>query len=68
MFREPANSTMSIDRRRFFAFDDRLYAAMELAAQHGAGRFTGKATLLRSLAATLATGLTVAADRQAPRA
>jgi hypothetical protein len=34
-------------------FDDRLYAAVELAAQQGAGRFPGKASLLRSLAATL---------------
>src|SRR5439155_27298623 len=34
-------------------FDDRLYAAVELAAQQGAGRFAGKATLLRSLAAIL---------------
>src|SRR5579872_3427189 len=32
-------------------FDDGLYAAVELAAQSGAGRFTGKAKLLRSLAA-----------------
>jgi hypothetical protein len=38
-------------------FDDGLYAAVDLAAQHGAGRFAGKATLLRSLAATLAGGL-----------
>jgi hypothetical protein len=38
-------------------FDDGLYAAVELAAQQGAGRFPGKATLLRSLAATLAAGL-----------
>ena len=38
-------------------FDDGLYAAVELAAQRGAGRFAGKATLLRSLAATLTTGL-----------
>ena len=38
-------------------FDDGLYAAVELAAQRGAGRFAGKATLLRSLAAALATGL-----------
>jgi hypothetical protein len=37
-------------------FDDGLYAAVELAAQHGAGRFPGKAPLLRSLAATLAAG------------
>jgi hypothetical protein len=34
-------------------FDDGLYAAVELAAQHGAGRFAGKASLLRSLAAAL---------------
>jgi hypothetical protein len=34
-------------------FDDGLYAAVELAAQRGAGRFAGKAALLRSLAATL---------------
>ena len=38
-------------------FDDRLYAAVELAAQRGAGRFAGKAALLRSLAGTLAAGL-----------
>jgi hypothetical protein len=38
-------------------FDDRLYAAVELAAQRGAGRFAGKAALFRSLAATLAAGL-----------
>jgi hypothetical protein len=31
-------------------FDDGLYAAVELAAQRGAGRFAGKASLLRSLA------------------
>jgi hypothetical protein len=37
-------------------FDDGLYAAAELAAQQGAGRFPGKASLLRSLAATLAAG------------
>jgi len=36
-------------------FDDRLHAAVELAAQHGAGRFPGKASLLRSLASTLNT-------------
>jgi hypothetical protein len=35
-------------------FDDGLYAAVELAAQRGGGRFPGKAFLLRSLAATLA--------------
>jgi hypothetical protein len=38
-------------------FDDRLYAAVELAAQNGAGRFTGKAWLLRTLAESLAAGL-----------
>ena len=38
-------------------FDDGLYAAVELAAQRGAGRFPGKAALLRSLAATLASQL-----------
>jgi hypothetical protein len=36
-------------------FDDGLYAAVEMAAQHGLGRFPGKASLLRSLASTLAT-------------
>jgi hypothetical protein len=41
-------------------FDDGLYAAVELAAQRGAGRFSGKAALLRSLAATLAAGLPAA--------
>jgi hypothetical protein len=35
-------------------FDDGLYAAMEVAAQEGAGRLAGKAALLRSLARTLA--------------
>ena len=30
-------------------FDDGLYAAIELAAQHGAGAFHGKAALLRNL-------------------
>ncbi len=35
-------------------FDDGLYAAVDLAAQQGLGRFPGKASLLRSLAATLA--------------
>src|SRR5262245_37429048 len=35
-------------------FDDGLYAGVELAAQQGAGHFVGKATLLRSLAKTLA--------------
>jgi hypothetical protein len=40
-------------------FDDGLYAAVELAAQQGAGRFTDKTTLLRSLAATLAAGLPI---------
>jgi len=35
-------------------FDDGLFAAAEIAAQQGAGRFSGKAALLRSLAATLA--------------
>jgi hypothetical protein len=38
-------------------FDDRLYATVELAVQYGAGRFTGKAALLRSLAATLTAGV-----------
>jgi hypothetical protein len=46
-------------------FDDGLYAAVELAAQHGAGRFAGKAALLRSLAATLAAGLPAAASAAA---
>jgi hypothetical protein len=35
-------------------FDDGLHAAAELAAQQGLGRFPGKASLLRSLATTLA--------------
>jgi hypothetical protein len=43
-------------------FDDGLYAAVDLAAQHGAGRFAGKAALLRSLAATLTAGLPAAED------
>lgn len=34
-------------------FDDGLYAAVELAAQRGAGHFVGKAALLRSLVAAL---------------
>jgi hypothetical protein len=34
-------------------FDDGLYAAVDLAAQKGLDRFTGKASLLRSLAAAL---------------
>src|SRR6516162_3297341 len=34
-------------------FDDGLYAAVELAAQAGAGRFPGKASLLAALAAAL---------------
>ena len=34
-------------------FDDGLYAAVELAAQNGAGRFQGKAALLGTLARTL---------------
>jgi hypothetical protein len=38
-------------------FDDGLYAAVELAVQQGAGRFAGKSGLLRSLADTLAAGL-----------
>jgi hypothetical protein len=41
-------------------FDDGLYAAVELAAQQGGGRFPGKAALLRSLAATLDAGLPAA--------
>jgi hypothetical protein len=41
-------------------FDDGLYAAVELAAQHGAGNFPGKASLLRSLAATLSAGVAFA--------
>jgi hypothetical protein len=41
-------------------FDDGLYAAVELAAQQGAGRCPGKAALLRSLAETLAAGLPAA--------
>src|SRR5262245_1930579 len=35
-------------------FDDGLYAAVELAAQNGAGRFAGKARLLQSLCTALA--------------
>jgi hypothetical protein len=34
-------------------FDDGLYAAVELAAQHGAGSFAGKEALLRDVAARL---------------
>jgi hypothetical protein len=46
-------------------FDDGLYAVVELAAQHGAGRFAGKAALLRALAATLFAGLPAAEDAAA---
>jgi hypothetical protein len=42
-------------------FDDGLYAAVELAAQNGAGTFPGKASLLRSLAAGLPEAETAAA-------
>ena len=35
-------------------FDDGLYAATELAAQNGAGRYPGKVFLLRTLARNLA--------------
>ncbi len=35
-------------------FDDGLYAAVEIAAEQGAGRFTGKASLLRNVAGALA--------------
>jgi hypothetical protein len=37
-------------------FDDGLYAAVELAAQNGAGRFGGKATFIRGLAGRLREG------------
>jgi hypothetical protein len=37
-------------------FDDGLYAAVDLAAQQGAGRFVGKVSLLQSLALHLSTG------------
>lgn len=37
-------------------FDDGLYAAVELGAQNGAGRFRGKAAMLEALARTLAAG------------
>jgi hypothetical protein len=43
-------------------FDDGLLAAAELAAQDGAGRFAGKASLLRSLAETLRPDATADAD------
>lgn len=39
-------------------FDDGLYAAVELAAQGGAGTFGGKSAMLRGLAARLAAGET----------
>lgn len=42
-------------------FDDRLYAAVELAAQQGAGHFAGKSALLRQLASAL-TGDSPGAD------
>jgi hypothetical protein len=42
-------------------FDDGLYAAVELAAQDGCGRFRGKATLLRSLVSKLADSPSVGA-------
>lgn len=56
-------------------FDEGLYAAVELAAQEGAGRFTGKANLLASLvgeapqiaAAASLGGLQVAVDSDARR-
>jgi hypothetical protein len=35
-------------------FDDGLYAAVELAAERGAGSFAGKSSMLRSVAGTLA--------------
>lgn len=35
-------------------FDDGLYAAVELAAQNGAGEFSGKRSMLKTLARTLA--------------
>jgi hypothetical protein len=46
-------------------FDDGLYAAVELAAQHGAGRFPGKASLLSTLTATLDAVLPAAEDAAA---
>jgi hypothetical protein len=46
-------------------FDDGLYAAVELAAQHGAGGFAGRAALLRSLAGTLTADLPAAEDAAA---
>src|SRR5579872_3272082 len=47
-------------------FDDGLYAAVELAAQSGAGRFTGKAKLLHALA-TASTADLGEVDRAAAR-
>lgn len=46
-------------------FDDGLYAAVELAAQQGAGRFAGKAALLQAVAQHLA-GMEVASDSTVP--
>jgi hypothetical protein len=55
----PANGPVSAATLLLKAkqFDDRLCASVELTAQHGAGRFAGKAALLRSVCATLAAGL-----------
>jgi hypothetical protein len=43
-------------------FDDGLYAAIELAAEDGAGRFRGKAAMLRELGQALAASQTVSPD------
>ena len=46
-------------------FDDGLYAAVELAAQHGAGAFQGKVEMLRELLDALARGEVVENDQSA---
>ncbi len=49
--REPTSAAALLLKAK--RFDDGLYAAVDLAAQHGAGGFAGKARLLRSLADAL---------------
>lgn len=49
---EPVSASVLAQKAKIF--DDGLYAAVEVAAQEGAGRHTGKAGLLRSLGRALA--------------
>src|ERR1043165_6863221 len=56
----PVSAALLLLKSKQFA--DGLYAAVELPTQHGAGGFASKASLLRSLAAALATGLPAAGD------